>query len=55
MELSNTRGQATSPSNRLVQMMRRHPLVFFFLMAFSFTWAYEVIVFGVLRPHTSLL
>ncbi len=37
MELLNTRGQSTAPSNSLVQMMRRHPLVFYFLMAFGFT------------------
>ncbi len=42
MELSHTRGQATAPSNRLVQIMRRHPLLFFFLLAFAFTWACEI-------------
>lgn len=38
MELSPTRGQATGPSNSLVQIMRRHPLFFFFLMAYGFSW-----------------
>jgi membrane protease YdiL (CAAX protease family) len=55
MELSNTRGQATAPSNSLVQMMRRHPLLFFFLIAFGFTWAYELIVYGILHTHPSFL
>lgn len=52
MELSNTRGQSTAPSNSLSQVMRRHPLFFFFLMAFGFTWLYEVPIFGLLHlPH----
>ena len=52
MELSNTRGQSTAPSNSLSQVMRRHPLFFYFLMAFGFTWLYEVPIFGLLHlPH----
>jgi len=43
MELSNTSGQATAPSNSLLQLMRRHPLFFFFLMALGFTWVYEFV------------
>ncbi len=49
MELSNTRGIAPAPSNRLVQIMRQHPLLFYFLITFGLTWAYEVLVFGVLH------
>jgi uncharacterized protein len=43
MELSNTGGKATAPSNSLLQLMRRHPLFFFFLMALGFTWVYEFV------------
>ena len=49
MELSPIRGEATAPSNRLVQILRQHPLVSYFLIAFGLTWAYEVLVFGVLH------
>jgi membrane protease YdiL (CAAX protease family) len=49
MELSHTRGIAPVPSNRLVQIMRQHPLVCYFLIAFGLTWAYELLVFGVLH------
>lgn len=48
MELANTRGQSTVPSNRLMQMMRHHPLVFYFLLAIGISWVYELLVFGVL-------
>ncbi len=55
MEPSNTRGQATAPSNRLVQLLRRYPLVFYFLLAFGFTWAYELTVYrALLTPGYSL-
>src|SRR5262249_19287159 len=30
------------PTNRLVQEMRQHPLVFFYLMAFGWSWAVDV-------------
>jgi membrane protease YdiL (CAAX protease family) len=50
MELSPTRGQATGPSNRLVQLLRHHPLVSYFLLAFGFAWAYDLTVFRVLHP-----
>jgi hypothetical protein len=42
MELANTRGQSTVPSNSLPQVLRRHPLLFYFLLAFGLTWAYEL-------------
>jgi CAAX protease family protein len=49
MGFSHTRGIAPAPSNRLVQIMRQHPLLFYFLIAFGLTWAYELLVFGVLH------
>jgi CAAX protease family protein len=49
MELSPIRGQATSPPNHLVQIMRQHPLLFYFVIAYAFSWAYEVLVFGILH------
>jgi len=51
MELSNTRGQATAPSNSLPQLMRRHPLLFYFLMAFGFAWLVEV---PIILTHASV-
>jgi len=42
MELSTTRGQVTGPTKRLVQVLRRHPLVCYFLLAFGLTWACEL-------------
>ncbi len=38
METSKTSGQATAASRSLPQVMRRHPLFFFFLMAYAFSW-----------------
>src|SRR6266568_2401401 len=35
VELSNTRGQAMAPSKSLPQLMRRHPLFFYFLIAYA--------------------
>jgi membrane protease YdiL (CAAX protease family) len=42
MELSNTRSRSTAPSNRLVLTMRHHPLGCYFLLAFSFTWGWQL-------------
>jgi membrane protease YdiL (CAAX protease family) len=53
MESLNTRGQSMAPSNSLSQTMRRHPLFFYFLIAFGFTWGYELLVYGIL--HLPLL
>jgi len=53
MELSNTSGQMMVPSHNLLQLLRRHPLFFYFLIAFGFTWIYELIVYGIL--HLPLL
>jgi hypothetical protein len=48
-------GQAMGPSNRLVKLLRRYPLVFYFLLAFGFSWAYELTVYRVLlTPGFSL-
>ena len=49
MELSRIRGQAPAPSNHLVQLMRQHPLLFYFLLAYGLSWAYVLLVFVVLR------
>ena len=38
METSNASGRSTSPSTGLRGTMRRHPLFFFFLMAYAFSW-----------------
>jgi membrane protease YdiL (CAAX protease family) len=43
MELSNVSGQSMARSNSLSHVMRRHPLVFFFLMALGFTGVYEFV------------
>jgi hypothetical protein len=40
---------------RLIQAMRRHPIFFYFLMAFAFNWAYEVIAYGFFHPQGSLV
>jgi len=53
MEPLNTRGLAMAPSNSLSQTMRRHPLFFYFLIAFGFTWVYELLVYRIL--HLPLL
>lgn len=42
MELLNIRGQSTAPSNNLSQVLRRHPLLCYFLLAFGLTWACEL-------------
>jgi uncharacterized protein len=38
METSNSLGQSMALAHRLSQVMRRHPLFFFYLMAFAFSW-----------------
>jgi uncharacterized protein len=54
-ELSPTPGQAMGPTKRLVQLLRRYPLVCYFLLAFGFTWAYELTVYRTLLTPGSLL
>jgi len=49
MEISNGSGQATAWANSLSRVMRQHPLSFFFLMAFGFTWVYEFVFIVLLR------
>jgi len=48
MELPPTQGQATGSTKRLVPLLRRYPLVCYFLLAFGFTWAYELTVYRAL-------
>jgi membrane protease YdiL (CAAX protease family) len=55
MELSHTRGITPAPTNHLVQIMRQHPLLCYFLLAFGLSWAYELLVFGVLHAPFSML
>ena len=38
METSNSLGQSMTIAFRLAQVMRHHPLFFFYLMAFAFAW-----------------
>ncbi len=38
METLRSPGQSMAPANRLSQVMRRHPLFFFYLMAYAFSW-----------------
>ena len=38
METSNSPGQSIALADRLAQVMRRHPLFFFYLMAYAFAW-----------------
>jgi membrane protease YdiL (CAAX protease family) len=55
MEALNNRGQLMTPSNSLPHLMRQHPLFFYFLLAFGFTWAYELTIYRVLiTPGFSL-
>lgn len=54
MELTHTRGQAMGPIKHLVEVMRQHPLLFFFLFALGFSGVYVVLVWGVLHAPTSL-
>lgn len=51
MERSNTRGQSTASSNSLLQVMRRHPMFFYFLMAYTFAWLVD---FPVVLSHLSV-
>src|SRR3989442_15962120 len=41
--------KATDSSSRVMQMLRRHPLIFFFVMAYAISWTY-VIVFLIVWP-----
>jgi len=50
MKSSTNPGSLLPPTNRLVQKMRQHPLVFFYLMAFGWSWAVDVLVLSIFRP-----
>jgi len=55
MEPLHTPGQSMTLSNRLSHIMRRYPLFFYFLLAFGFTWTYELTVYRILlTPGFSL-
>jgi len=52
METSNGSGQSTANSGGLRQALRKHPLIFFFLMSYAFSWIilipYVLSVWGIL-------
>ena len=54
MELSHTRGIAPAPSDNLLQLMRRHSLIFYFLIAYGFSWLVEIPIV-LLHPPALLL
>jgi uncharacterized protein len=49
MEISIILGRLTILSNHLPQVMRRHPLFFFFLIVFGLAWVYELIILVLLH------
>jgi membrane protease YdiL (CAAX protease family) len=49
MKTSTNVGPSLPPTNRLAQQMRQHPLVFFSLMAFGWSWAVDVLFLGIFR------
>jgi CAAX protease family protein len=49
VDISNSQEPSTVPSNRRWQFMARHPLFFFFLLAFTFTWIIEFLLLGLLH------
>jgi hypothetical protein len=53
METQYRLTQAPAAANGLLFTLRRHPLFFFFLMAFGVTWMLEGVFFIYLaRPYT---
>lgn len=46
METSTHPGPSLPPTNRLRQVMRQHPLVFFYLLTFSLSWVVEFLLLG---------
>jgi membrane protease YdiL (CAAX protease family) len=55
MEPLHTSGLLMTVSNHLSHIMRRYPLFFYFLLAFGFSWAYELTVYRALfTPSLSL-
>lgn len=56
MDLIHSQGQTVGPENGLAQVLRRHSLVFYMLIALGFTWVYELIVYGLLHlPYYSIV
>lgn len=57
METSEASGQSTAASRSLRQVMRQHPLFFFFLMAYAFSWVasipYVLSVWGIMPEFFS--
>jgi membrane protease YdiL (CAAX protease family) len=49
MRTSTNPGPSLPPTNRLAQEMRQRPLVFFYLMAFGWSWAVDFLFLGVWR------
>src|ERR1051326_1850938 len=49
MKSSTNPGSSLPPTNRLVQEMRQHPLVFFYLLTFGWSWAVDVLVLLIFR------
>jgi len=59
MKASLESGQSISPSRNLQDMMRKHPLFFFFLMSYAFSWIvlipYLLSVWGVIKGNFDFL
>ena len=59
MKILKASSQSTSASRSLQQIMRQHPLFFFFLMSYAFSWIilipYLLSVWGILRGNFSFL
>src|SRR5947209_6317118 len=57
METSRASAQSTASSRSLRQVMRQHPLFFFFLMAYAFSWIvlipYVLSVWGIMPKFFS--
>ena len=58
METSKVSVQPTEASKGLKQVMRQHPLFFFFLMSYAFSWIvlipYVLSVWGILKGDFSI-
>ena len=55
MEHSHTRVIAPVPSKSLPQLLRRHPLFFYFLIAYSITWGFGLLFIVLLHLPPNLL
>ena len=49
MKTSTNLRPSLPPTNRLAQQMRQHPLVFFYLIAFGWSWAVDLLFLGLFR------